>query len=151
MELFKWIIAITLCVFWKLLHAQTIEETNSKSGIYFDEVGTVLFYPMKWKVVTYINLEPTRELWKQTKSHQIKVSEFCQKIKDKDWYHYTDCAAFSQYMRSKTKYIDNLKDLIAEYLNENTQNSNHRSKRGILKFRGRDIENFIWNFDSVTC
>jgi hypothetical protein len=62
--------------------------------------------------------------------------EFCQKIKDKDWYHYTDCAAFGQYMRSKTKYIDNLKDLVAEYLADNTQNSNQRSKRGILNFVG---------------
>jgi hypothetical protein len=39
-------------IFWKLLHAQTIEETNSETGIYFDEVGSVVFYPMKWKVVT---------------------------------------------------------------------------------------------------
>jgi hypothetical protein len=70
-----------------------------KTGIYFDEVGTVLFYPMKWKVVTYINLEPTRGLWKQTKIHQRKVNEFCQKIRNKDWYHYTECAAFGQYMR----------------------------------------------------
>ncbi|PNF23406.1 hypothetical protein B7P43_G12246 [Cryptotermes secundus] len=136
MELFKWTLAITLCIFWELLNAQTVEEIQSKSGIYFDEVGTVLFYPMKWKVVTYINLEPTRELWKQTKSHQRKASEFCQKIKDKNWYHYTDCAAFDQYMRSKTKYIDNLKDLVAEYLSDNTQNSNHRVKRGVLNFVG---------------
>jgi hypothetical protein len=53
---------------------------------------------MKWKV-TYINLEPTRELWKQTKIDQRKVIEFCQKIKDKNWYHYTDFAAFDHYMR----------------------------------------------------
>jgi hypothetical protein len=86
------------------------------TGIYFDEVGTIVFYPMKWKVITYINLEPTRELWKQTKVHQRKVMEFCQKIKDKNWYHYTDCMALGQYMRSKSKYIDNLKDLVAEYL-----------------------------------
>jgi hypothetical protein len=64
---------------------------------------------MKWKVVTYINLEPTRKLWKQTKSQQRKADEFCQKIKDRNWYRYTDCASFEQYMRSKGKYIDNLK------------------------------------------
>jgi hypothetical protein len=33
-------------------------------------------------------------------------------------------------------YIDNLKDLVAEYLTENNQNSNHRSKRGVLNFVG---------------
>jgi hypothetical protein len=115
-------------VWWRLLQGQTIEEINSKTGIYFDEVGTISFYPMKWKVITYINLEPARELWKQTKIHQRKVNEFCQKSKDKNWYHYTDCTAFGQYIRSKSKYIDNLKDLIAEYLTENNQNSNHRSK-----------------------
>jgi hypothetical protein len=91
---------------------------------------------MKWKVATYIDLEPTKELWKQTKIHQRKVTDFCQKIKDKNWYHYTDCAAFGQYVRSKSKYIDNLKDLVAEYLTDNNQNSNHRSKRGVLNFVG---------------
>jgi hypothetical protein len=90
---------------------------------------------MRWKVVTYTDLEPTRELWKQTKTHQKKVTDFCQKIKTKNWYHYTDCAAFGQYMRSKDRYIDTLKDLIAEYLRRN-QNSNHRAKRGVLNFVG---------------
>jgi methyl-accepting chemotaxis protein len=136
MQLIKWTIILTLCIWWKLLQAQTIKETGSKTGIYFDEIGTVLFYPTRWTVVTYINLEPTRELWKQTKFHQKKVMEFCQKIKDKNWYHYTDCAAFDQYMRSKSRYIDNLKDLVAEYLTENVQNENHRPKRGVLNFVG---------------
>jgi hypothetical protein len=99
-------------------------------------IGAVLFYPTKLKVVTYINLEQTRELWKQTKAHQRKVMKFCQKIKDKNWYHYTDCAAFEQYMKSKSKYIDNLKDLVAEYLTDNNQNSNPRSKRGVLNVVG---------------
>jgi hypothetical protein len=39
-------------------------------------------------------------------------------------------------MRWKGKYIDNLKDLVAEFLTENTQNSNHRPKRGVLNFVG---------------
>jgi hypothetical protein len=34
---------------------------------------------MRWKVVTCIDLGPTRELWKQTKVQQKKVAEFCQK------------------------------------------------------------------------
>jgi hypothetical protein len=85
-----------------------IQEVESNTGIYFDEIGTVLFYPMKWKVITYTDLEPTRELWKQTKIHQRKVNDFCQNIRNKSWYHYTDCADFSQYMSSKIKYIDGL-------------------------------------------
>jgi hypothetical protein len=39
-------------------------------------------------------------------------------------------------MRSKSKYIDNLKDLIAEYISGNTEKSNYRSKRGVLDFVG---------------
>ena len=135
MQLCKWILLITFCMWWRLLQGQTIDEVESKTGIYFDEMGTIFFYPMKWKVVTYINLEPTRELWKQTKIHQRKVTDFCQKIRNKNWYHYTDCAAFGQYMRSKGKYIDNLKDLVAEYMTDN-QNSNQRFKRGVLNFVG---------------
>jgi hypothetical protein len=38
-------------------------------------------------------------------------------------------------MRSKVKYIDNLKDLVAEYLTDN-QKSDRRCKRGILNFVG---------------
>jgi hypothetical protein len=86
-------------------------------------------------VVTYIKLEPTRELWKQTKA-QRKIAEFCRKIKTKNWYHYTDFIAFDQYAESKNKYIDNLIDLVTEYLATDVQNPNHRIKRGILNFIG---------------
>jgi hypothetical protein len=113
MQMHKCTILITFCLWWKLLQSQTVQEINSKTGIYFDEVGIVRFYPTRWTVVTYINLEPTRELWKQTKIHQRKIMNFCQKIKDKNWYHYTDCIAFDQYIKSKEQYIDNLKDLVA--------------------------------------
>jgi methyl-accepting chemotaxis protein len=87
-------------------------------------------------VVTYIDLGPTCELWKQTKVQQKKVAEFCQKVKDKEWYHHTDCANFGQYMASKRKYIDSLRNLIAEYMTMEVQNSNHRTKRGVLNFIG---------------
>jgi predicted nuclease with TOPRIM domain len=39
-------------------------------------------------------------------------------------------------MRSKSKYINNLKDLVAEYLIENNQSLNHRTKRGVLNLVG---------------
>jgi hypothetical protein len=94
MQLLKWTITLVLIKWYNVLQAQEVNEIQSKTGIYFDEVGTLIFYPMKWKVVTYINLEPTRELWRQTKIHQNRVSEFCQKIKSKNWYHYTDCGNF---------------------------------------------------------
>jgi hypothetical protein len=80
------------------------------------------------------NLEPTGEMWKQTETHKRRVIEFCQKFKDTKWYHYTDCAAVVQYMTSKSRYVDNVKDLIAKYLTGNFQNSNRRPKRGVLNF-----------------
>jgi hypothetical protein len=76
-------------------------------------------------VVTCINLELPCELCQQTKIHQQKVIEFCQDIKDKNCYHYTDCAAFDQYMKQRIRCIGNLKDLIAECLMGIVQNSNH--------------------------
>jgi hypothetical protein len=121
---------------WKLLQGQTIQELGSKTGLYFDDIGTIMFYPTKWKVVTYINLGPTKELWRQTKEHQRKIVNFCKQIKDKKWYPYTDCVAFDPYMRSRNKYIENLKDLVAEYLATDVRTQGHRMKRGILNFVG---------------
>jgi hypothetical protein len=39
-------------------------------------------------------------------------------------------------MKSKNKYIDNLKDLVAEYLVTDVQKPSHRTKRGVLNFIG---------------
>jgi hypothetical protein len=125
-----------LCVWVRPLQSQSIEEVSSKTGLYFDEVGTMRFFPTKWKVVTYNNLEPTRELWQQTKTHQKRVIELCKRIKDRKWYLYTDCVAFDQYARSKSEYVDNLKDLIIEYLVNDDGISGHRMKRGVLNFVG---------------
>jgi hypothetical protein len=136
MHVIEWILALLICMCWKQAHSQTVQEVSSKTGLYFDEMGTVLFYPIRWKVVTYTDLEPTLELWKQTKTHQRKILEFCKKVKSKNWYHYTDCISFDQYTKSKNKYIDGLKDLVAEYLTTDIQNSNHRTKRGVLNFIG---------------
>jgi hypothetical protein len=44
-------------------------------------------------------------------------------------------------MKSKSRYIDNLKDLVAEYLTNN-QNSNLRSQRGVLNFVGEVPRNY---------
>jgi hypothetical protein len=127
---------LTLIVWWKPLQAQEIQEINSKTGIYFDEVGTVQFFPTKWKVITYINLEPTRELWRQTKSQQRKIIDLCRKITNKEWYHITDCIAFEQYVKSKNKYIDDLRNLVNEYLTIDNKPPGHRVKRGVLNFIG---------------
>jgi hypothetical protein len=121
---------------WRKLQAQSVQEIKTNAGLYFDEMGTVSFYPSKWKVITYVNLEPTRELWRQTEGHQRKIADFCKKIKNRNWYHYTDCVALDQYLTSKNKYIDNLKDLLTEYMPTETRNTNRRTKRGVMNFVG---------------
>lgn len=39
-----WTLLFTLCTWWMLLQAQTIQEVNSKTGLCFNEVGTMLFF-----------------------------------------------------------------------------------------------------------
>ena len=42
----------------------TITQIESHTGLYFDEIGQIFFYPTQWKVVSYVNLNPTQLLWK---------------------------------------------------------------------------------------
>ena len=100
-------------------------------------------YPTKWKVVSYINLEPTRDLWKQTKDHQKIIAEHSEKLKNDTCYYLTDCGAFQQYVKSKIHYVDNLKNLIAEYLVDSNEPKRSRTKRGVLNFVG-DIAKILF-------
>jgi hypothetical protein len=122
MQLFRWNLVVALCTWWKLLQGQTVNELV-KNGNLFRRGRSC-------------------ELWKQPKAHHRKIVEFCQRIKNKNWYLYIDCAAFGQYMKSKSRYIDNLKDLVAEYLTDNNQNSNLQSQRGVLNFVGQVPRNY---------
>jgi hypothetical protein len=67
------------------------------------------------------------------KKYERKIADFCKKIKNKNWYHYTDFVALEQYLKSKNKYIDNLKDLLTEKMATDTRNPNHTAKREISK------------------
>jgi hypothetical protein len=79
-------------------------------------MGQILFYTTQWKVVNYANLKPVQIKWKQSKEHQFKITEFCGKFQNQTWYYLTDCHAFVSYMRSKLKYVDQLRDIIFDYL-----------------------------------
>lgn len=89
---------------------------------------------MTWKVVSYLNLQPTRDLWKKVKTHYRQVAQYCQGLERASWYHYTDCNSFELFVSSKTEYIDNMEELVAEYLRSEQQNSCR--KRGVLGFVG---------------
>jgi hypothetical protein len=80
---------------------------------------------MTWKVVSYLNLQPTQDLWRKVKDHYKQVVAYCQILEEKRWYHYTNCNLFKQYVVSKIKYIDNMKELV-----QNTWNLNNKTTAG---------------------
>jgi hypothetical protein len=116
-----------------------IASIESHSGFYFGEIGQVFFYPAQCKVVRYVNLKPTQMLWKQVKSQQSPTVNYCNKIHNATWYSLTDCRAFTLYTRSKVRYVEQLKDVITDYLFDQPE----RMKRGILEIGG-DILKFLF-------
>ena len=55
-------------------------------------------------------------LWKQVKAHQGQLVNYCLKIHNATWYSLTVCRALNPYIRSKVKYVEQLKDAVADYL-----------------------------------
>jgi hypothetical protein len=117
----------------------TLGSIDSHAGLYFDEMGQVFFHPTQWKIVSYVNLRPTQLLWKQVKAQQSQIVNYCNKIHNATWYPLTDCRAFTPYIRSKVRYVEQLKDVIADYLSAQPE----RVKRGILDLGG-DILKFLF-------
>jgi len=117
----------------------TIAWIDSPTGLYFDEMGQIFFYPTQWKTVSYVNLKPTQTLWKQVKAHQLQIVNYCIKIQNTTWYPLTDCRAFAPYIRTNVRYVDQLKDIIADYLSAQPE----RDKCGILDLEA-DILKFLF-------
>lgn len=59
--------------------------------------------------------EITQMLRKQVKVHQSQIENYCVKIHNSTWYPLTDCCAFTPYIRTKIRYVEQLKDVIADY------------------------------------
>jgi len=146
----RWLlITATLIGWWTFItHTEKISPTltqiNSQAGLYFDEIGQILFYTTQWKIVSYADLKPVQLQWRQVKEHQMKIGEYCMKVKNETWYNLTDCHAFASCVWSKIKYVDQLKDIIADYLS--TQPI--RTKRDFGFWRGH-FKILIWNLDTV--
>ena len=117
-----------------------MDQHDFSQCIYFDELGTVRLFPMKWKFVSYIDLEPHRELWRQTKNFQTRVTEYCNKLETQEWYYLTDCKPSLSYFKSKAKYIDQLNENLIDYTSANKPIRKRRSlreKRGLINFVGK--------------
>jgi hypothetical protein len=142
-----WIITITT-VGWHYIFPYveevklTITQIESETGPYFDELGQICFYPTQWKVVSYMNLKPTLLLWRQVKAHQSQIVNNYLTVSDSTWYALTDCCIFILYIRSKVKYVDQLKDIVADYLTPQPRNS---------EFKRRYSKVFVQHFNSVRC
>jgi hypothetical protein len=139
-----WLMALTVLTWCNIFsYAEEVKPTiasiDSQTGLYFDEVGQVFFYPTQWKVVSYVNLKPTHILWKQVKTQQSQIVDHCNRIHNATWYSLTDCSAFTPYIKSKIRYVEQLKDVIADYLSTQPD----RIKRGILDLGG-DILKFLF-------
>ena len=117
----------------------TITRIESQTGLYFDELGQIFFSPTQWKFVSYVNLKPTMLMWRQVKTHQSQIVSHCRTVSNATWYALTDCSAFTPYIRSKVRYVDQLGDIVAEYLTPQPR----RVKRGILNLGG-DILKFLF-------
>jgi hypothetical protein len=65
----------------------TTTQINSQAGLYFDEMGQILFYTTQWKIVSYADLKPVQLQWRQVKDHQMKIVECCSEVKNETWYH----------------------------------------------------------------
>lgn len=108
---------------------------TSNNGIYFDAWGYVQLYASHHKLVTYVNMEPPRESLRLVKRHVQSVFQFCDGIKNRTWYGYTDCLSFRSYISNRIKYVERLKDVIADYTTEEARSL--RRKRGALNFIGQ--------------
>ena len=84
----------------------TTSSIDSPAGLYFDEMGQVFFYPIQWKVVSYMKLKSNQMLCKQVNAHQLQIVNYCFKIHNTTWYPLTDCHAFTPYIRTKIRYVD---------------------------------------------
>ena len=58
------------------------------------------------------------------------------KVKNATWYLVTNCSSFTPYLKIKTQYIEQLKNVIANYLASNPK----KSKRELLNLGGDNLK-----------
>lgn len=131
-----WINVIILTWWWTHLQGQDVQPLDKNSGIYYEQAGVLQLYPLKWKVISYVNVEPTLKLWQSTKKQSNVMKKFCGDYVSEVWYHHTDCTALNQYAQGKIQYITNLHNLVQEYMQNQESQSGGRRRRGVMNFVG---------------
>jgi hypothetical protein len=113
-----------------------ITQITSQTGVYFDNIGVVYFFPAEWSLVTYVDLRPVKDLWKQTKERIVRLSEMCNRLSNETWFIYTDCIPSAPYFQSKRRHVDRLKDILIDLIGtEQTRN-----KRDLFDFGGKILK-----------
>lgn len=128
---------------WRGLQGQEIEKISESSGLFYELSGILRIYPLKWKVVSYVNVEPTSTLWQSTKKQVKTMKRFCSNYESEKWYHHTDCEALGEYTQKKVQYVNNLKNLVQEYMENKELHESKRKRRGIINFVG-EIFNILF-------
>jgi hypothetical protein len=79
-------------------------------------------------------------MYRRSKSHQLQIVHYCAHFINATWYALTDCRAFTPYIKSEVKYVDQLKYLVADYLTSQPKKVN----RCILNLGGGGILRFLF-------
>ena len=103
--------------------------------------------------MSFLNLQPTGTLWKNTKLYARKVASSCLALDKYEWFRYTDCTSFMSYYESRIKNIESLKSLITDLVQtddpQKSRKTKDRSKRGVLNFIG-DVSKILFGTLSQT-
>ena len=89
-----------------------------------------------------MNIQQAKDNLQLVKQHVQTATKLCNGIKNQSWYGTTDCVPFKLYTDNRLKYLDQLKNILADFttpeseLYENYSQSN-RQKRGVLNFVGQ--------------
>lgn len=126
------------------VHAETLDlrkgsqitQISSNTGVYFDNIGSVYFYPTEWSLITYLDLRPVKDLWKQTKERVTTLNEMCNRLRNETWYVYTDCKPSAPYFQSKRRVVDRLKDILVDLIGKEQT----RRKRDLFDFGGKILK-----------
>jgi hypothetical protein len=113
-----------------------IRQITSQTGVYFDSIGDVYFFPTEWSLITYVDLKPVKDLWRQTKERIITLSEMCNRLSNETWFIYTDCRPSAPYFQSKRRLVDKLKDILVDLIGKEQE----RNKRDLFDFGGKILK-----------